>query len=45
MSPKECPLPFRVANFPVIYVGQYDFMRMAAKSLRSTFLKEDLNKM
>ena len=41
---KECPLPFGVANFAVIYVCQYSFMRMVAKSLRSTFLKKNLKR-
>ena len=42
-SLKECPHPFGVANFPFIYVCQYYFMRMVAKCLRNTFLKENLN--
>ena len=40
---RECPLPFGVANFPVICLYQYYFMTVVAKSLRSTFLNEILN--
>ena len=43
ISLKEFPLPFGVANFPVIYVCQYYLMTKVAKSLKSMFLKETLN--